>query len=147
MIKKGKPEMNEIDSIFSNMQPQKSGIWILENDREMFLNYLANVTESKYVINENGYLQIENKDKQNDYDKKIEKIISGEKTYIINISSTCYIVDEISGEILDYSFENMDQFQTYEYFEDDNNMIIFITQNTNKQLEDEEIIKSVIDLL
>ena len=81
------------------------------------------------------------------YDKKIEKAINGDKIYSITISSKCYIVDEITGEIQDYSFEDMDEYQTYEYFEDEEKMIICITENINKQLDDKEIMKSVIDLL
>ena len=41
----------------------------------------------------------------------------------------------------------MDEYQTYEYFEDEEKMIICITENINKQLDDKEIMKSVIDLL
>ena len=79
-------------------------------------------------------------------DKKIEEIINGNKLYIIDISSTCYIVDEITGEILDYNFEDMDEYQTYQYFEDGDKKIIFITENQNNQLTVKEIIESVIEL-
>ena len=60
--------------------------------------------------------------------------------------STCYIVDEITGEILDYNFEDMDEYQTYQYFEDGDKKIIFITENQNNQLTVKEIIESVIEL-
>ena len=60
---------------------------------------------------------------------------NGDKIYSITISSKCYIVDEITGEIQDYSFEDMDEYQTYEYFEDEEKMIICITENINKQLD------------
>jgi len=147
MIKGSMPYKEELDDVFDNNQPRKKGIWIYEKDRTKFLKYLSSVTLSKYSIDENGYLQIDNKNNQNDYDKKIEKAINGDKIYSITISSKCYIVDEITGEIQDYSFEDMDEYQTYEYFEDEEKMIICITENINKQLDDKEIMKSVIDLL
>ena len=147
MIKGSMPYKEELDDVFDNNQPRKKGIWIYEKDRTKFLKYLSSVTLSKYSIDENGYLQIDNKNNQNDYDKKIEKARNGDKIYSITISSKCYIVDEITGEIQDYSFEDMDEYQTYEYFEDEEKMIICITENINKQLDDKEIMKSVIDLL
>lgn len=147
MIKGSMPYKEELDNVFDNNQPRKKGIWIYEKDRTKFLKYLSSVTLSKYSIDENGYLQIDNKNNQNDYDKKMEKAINGDKIYSITISSKCYIVDEITGEIQDYSFEDMDEYQTYEYFEDEEKMIICITENINKQLDDKEIMKSVIDLL
>ena len=147
MIKGSMPYKEELDNVFDNNQPRKKGIWIYEKDRTKFLKYLSSVTLSKYSIDENGYLQIDNKNNQNDYDKNMEKAINGDKIYSITISSKCYIVDEITGEIQDYSFEDMDEYQTYEYFEDEEKMIICITENINKQLDDKEIMKSVIDLL
>lgn len=147
MIKNDKPEISELDNIIDQNHPEYAGIWIYEKDREQFLEYLELVTNSKYAIDENGYLRIKNKDNQNSNDKKIEKIINGNKLCIISISSLCYIVDEITGEILDYTFENIDKYQTYEYFEDNDKKIIFMTENRSGQLEEKEIINSVIDLL
>lgn len=147
MIKKSKPKENELDEILEKEHPQKCGIWIYESDREKILNYLSNISLSKYSIDENGYLKIENKNKQNEYDKKIENAINGENIYCIKISSVCYIVDEITSEILDYSYEDMDKYQTYEYFEDENKKLIFVTENKNNQLENDEIIQNLINLL
>lgn len=147
MIKKSLPSMKELDSIIENNHPEYAGIYVDKSDKKAFLKYLENTTLSKYSIDNNGYLRITNKDKQNENDKKIEKAINGEKLYIISISSVCYIVDEITGEILDYSFEELDKYQTYEYFEDENKMLIFITENKNKQLSSSEIINSVIGLI
>ena len=59
----------------------------------------------------------------------------------------CYIVDDITGEILDYSFEDMDKYQTFEYFEDENKKIIFITENKSNQLKENEIIESLLNIL
>ena len=147
LIKKAKPEMNEIDNIVKQNNPRYAGIWIYEEDREKVLELISEVTESEYKIDENGYLKIVNSNSKNKNDKKLEKIIKGDKLYVLTISSRCYMVDQVTGEILNYHFENMDPYQTYEYFEDDDKMIIFITENTEKQMTSKEIIESVIELL
>ena len=146
MIKNKVPEKEELDDLLEKNHPKYAGIWIKSESQSEFLKYISSVTKSKYEINENGYLKIKNKKNQNEYDKKIEEIINGNKLYIIDISSTCYIVDEITGEILDYNFEDMDEYQTYQYFEDGDKKIIFITENQNNQLTVKEIIESVIEL-
>ena len=146
MIKNKVPEKEELDDLLEKNHPKYAGIWIKSESQSEFLKYISSVTKSEYEINENGYLKIKNKKNQNEYDKKIEEIINGNKLYIIDISSTCYIVDEITGEILDYNFEDMDEYQTYQYFEDGDKKIIFITENQNNQLTVKEIIESVIEL-
>ncbi len=147
MIKKDFPKMDELNLIIEEYHPKYAGIWIDENNREEFLKYLSEIANSEYKIDENGYLRIENKNTPNSVDKKIEKIIKGKELSIISISSVCYIVDEITGEILDQPFEKIDQYQTYEYFEDGDKKIIFITENSKKQMTSKEIIQSVINLL
>ena len=84
---------------------------------------------------------------QNDNDIALEKIINSNKLFILNISSICYIIDDISGEILDFNFEKLDMFQNYEYFTDENRNIIFITENTKKMLSEAEIFQSVLNLM
>jgi hypothetical protein len=88
---------------------------------------------------------LENENNANENDKKLQKALNSKKQYLISISSICYIVDDITGEILDYSFENMDKYQTYEYFEDENKDIIFITENKSNQLSEKEIVNSVLE--
>lgn len=147
MIKKTKPSMNELDNIVEEKLPHKTGIWVEEKSRDKILEIFNNEdVNSKYLIDSDGYLKIENKNNQNDNDKKIEKVINGNKQYILDISSVCYIVDDITGEILDYNFENMDKYQTYEYFEDNDKYIVFVTENSNNVLTNLEIFKSVINL-
>lgn len=147
MIKKAKPSMNELDNIVEEKLPHKTGIWVEEKSRDKILEIFSNGdVNSKYSIDSDGYLKIENKNNQNDNDKKIEKVIKGNKQYILDISSVCYIVDDITGEILDYNFENMDKYQTYEYFEDKDKYIVFVTENSNNVLTNLEIFKSIINL-
>ncbi len=148
MIKKTLPSFEELDKILEQKSPKYRGIWIEQNSRDKLLK-LFNSSEkinSKYSINNEGYLEIVEKNFQTNYDKKIENAINGEKQYILDISSVCYIVDDVTGEILDYNFENMDKYQTYEYFKDGDKNIIFINQNTDNQLASSEIIDSIIEI-
>lgn len=149
MIKKALPTMEEVEKVLQDNHPQENGIWIEKNSREKIVEVLNNkeIFNSKYVVNENGYIVLEEENKANANDKKLQKAVNSEKQYIISISSICYIVDEITGEILDYSFENMDKYQTYEYFEDGNKDILFITENKENQLSEKEIVDSVLEWL
>ncbi len=147
IMKETLPKMQEIDEIYNNNVPTENGIWIEEKSRNKVLEMFNNNAKSKYTIDNNGYLKIQDKNLQNDVDKKIESIINGDKQYIIDISSVCYIIDNVTGEILDYNFEKLDRFQTYEYFEDNGKMIIFVTENTNNLLTENEIFNSIIDLM
>lgn len=148
MIKNAKPSMSELDNIIEEKLPHKTGIWVEEKSRDKILEIFndGNVN-SKYLIDDDGYLKIDRKNNQNENDKKIEKIIKGKKQYILDISSVCYIVDDITGEILDYNFENMDKYQTYEYFEDGDKSIVFVTENSTNVLTNLEIFESIIKLL
>lgn len=147
MIKNAKPSMSELDNIVDGKLPNKAGIWVEEKSRDKILEIFNNGdVNSKYSIDSDGYLKIENKNNQNDNDKKIEKVIKGNKQYILDISSVCYIVDDITGEILDYNFENMDKYQTYEYFEDGDKSIVFVTENSTNVLTNLEIFESIIKL-
>lgn len=147
MIKNAKPSMSELDNIMEEKLPHKTGIWVEEKSRDKILEIFNDGdVNSKYLIDDDGYLKIDRKNNQNDNDKKIEKIIKGKKQYILDISSVCYIVDDITGEILDYNFENMDKYQTYEYFEDKDKYILFVTENSNNVLTNLEIFKSIINL-
>lgn len=147
MIKNAKPSMNELDNIVNEKLPNKAGIWIEEQSRDKILKmFNGKNVNSKYSIDQDGYLKIDSKNEQNDIDKKIEKIINGNKQYVLDISSVCYIVDDVTGEILDYNFENMDKYQTYEYFEDNDRVIVFVTENLSNVLTESEIFESLINL-
>lgn len=149
MIKKSAPKYDELDNILKQNLPKYAGIWIEKDSRDKLLKLFndSKFVNSKYCIDEDGYLKISSKNSQTDYDKSIEKVINGDKQFLLDLSSVCYIVDEVTGEILDYNFENMDKYQIYEYFEDDEKCIVFINQNTNGQLSDSEIFESIVKVL
>lgn len=149
MLKGTVPTYKELDEIITNKAPQNNGIWVENKSREKVTKFLSQNTKlnSKYYIDDNGYIKIKDKNIQNDVDKKVEKLINGNKQYIIDISSVCYIVDDITGEILDYNFEKMDKYQTYQYYQDENMMILFVNENSNKQLSEDEIFESLLELV
>lgn len=148
MIKKTTPKFEELDTILEQNLPKYSGIWVEPNSRDNILNLFNNIanTNSQYYIDEEGYLKISEKNSQITSDKKIENAINSDKQYILDLSSICYIVDDVTGEILDYNFENMDRYQTYEYFGDGDRNIIFINQNTYGQLTNLEIFNSIVEI-
>lgn len=147
MIKQSIPSMEELDIILDEKLPKENGIWIEENSRNKIIELVNNNTNSKYYIDESGYLKIAEKNNQTDIDKKLEMIINGNNQVILDNSSVCYIIDDVTGEVLDYNFENMDKFQTYEYFQDKNKIIIFINENSDNQLTEKDILESIINLL
>lgn len=149
MIKNSKPEISEIDSLFEENNPTEKGIWIKLKDREKIVEYLNNneFLKSEYKINEDGYLEIVQINNATDVDKKIHNLINGNKQYIFCISSICYMVDVVTGEIVDNPYNELEEYQTYEYFKDEERMIIFITENKENKMTNEEIFKSILDLM
>lgn len=148
MIKGNAPTLDEIDSIFEKNVPTKSGIWVVGKDRDKILNYLNNNDNlnCKYKINE-GYLEMCDDENASSLDKKIKKIIDSNKQIIIDISSVYYMVDTVTGNIVDNPYNELSKSQTYEYVQDKNKMIIFITENSEKILTENDIFDSIINLL
>ena len=149
MLTKKVPKFDELDNMYGQNAPKNNGIWVEQNSRQKIQEYLNNkeIFKSEYEIDSNGYIQVKNSEKQNDNDTKLQNTVNKNKQYILDISSICYIIDDVSGKILDYNFEKMDEYQTYEYFNDNDKTIIFINKNTNNQMSDKEIFESVLDLM
>ena len=103
-------------------------------------------TKTEYSINDEGYLEIKNKNSQNDTDKKLEDLISNnEKQFIIDMSGIDYTIDTVTGEIVEYPFEEIDAYQVFDYIANGNNNIIVVTTNTQKALTNNEILSSIIE--
>ena len=149
MIKRLKPDFSEIDSIYEKNAPKYNGIWIYSNDREKILEYLNNneLLKAKYRVNEEGYLEIDLTNDSTEIDKKIQYIINSNKQYILCISSICYMIDTVTGNIVDNPYNELEEYQTYEYFNDENKIIIFITENKENVMNNNEIFNSIIDLM
>lgn len=142
MIKKEIPDFSELDDLLTQA-PTHTGIWIEETSRESFLNILNNIADSEYEINEEGFLIKKENGKMNDYDKKIQEMLSDETLHIFDINSTTYIVDEVTGEIQEYPFEDMDPYTEYEYFSTDDKEMFIISANSYGKVNQEEILKGI----
>lgn len=138
------PTFETLDTILES-KPTGTGVWITEGSRQSITEMINQLTDGRYSVDSDGYLQVE-AEGSNDYDEKINNLINSEKLYMMDINGSNYIVDPMSGEITLNEFEAMDPYQTYEYYEYDNEMIIFITTNQAKRLTDEEIISSILEL-
>ena len=57
------------------------------------------------------------------------------------------MVDPVTGEIIDNPYNQLEPYQTYEYFEDEERMIIFITENKELKMTENEIIQSIVELV
>lgn len=149
MIEEKMPSLEEIDRIFDKKYPQKSGIWINENSRKKIVHYLNNNSRLKanYYIDKEGYLQQNDEKRLTEIDKKVKKLIDSSKQYIISVASKCFMVDAVTGKIIEYRYNDLDTYQTYEYFEDKDKMLIFISENKENKLKEDEIFESVIKLL
>ena len=141
ILKGSKPQENEIENLLNN-RPNEGGIWISENSRDKFLNLLKENGTESYTINEKGYLTKKQENSNNI--QKLDNAIQSNKLYIIDINGTSYIRDEISGEIVEYPFEQMDPYQAVDVYENEGNIIIEITTNKNNKLSNEEILDLTI---
>ena len=146
LIKRAKPEKDEVLEIFEKKYPTENGIWIEEKSRNKILQYLNNNLSSKYEITQSGYLKNLDK-KDTEKDKQLINLINGNRKYILGIEGTAYYIDPLTGDIIDDIYEQMDEHQTYSYFENENNMIIYITENKQNALKSDEIFDSLLKLV
>lgn len=144
IIKESEPEYSEIEELLKKA-PNTTGIWVSEKSREKFLKILELVTNAKYKIDEKGFLEKQELSKNNKYDEKINNIISSNKLYVIDINSTCYILDDVTGDVVEYPFEEMDPYIPFEYFETGNKSIFVITSNSSNKISYEDAIKEILE--
>ena len=143
-IKKGKPEFSEIDSLLEQL-PKQSGIWITKSSRDNFLKILKEVNLNNYTIDDKGYLIQNQSNNMTDIDKKLKKIINGNNLYSIDIDKTTYLLDDVTGKIEEYPFEDIDPETPFELFQSENASLYVITENTNKKLDYNYIIEEVLN--
>ena len=144
MIKKQKPELNEINEILEKA-PKHTGIWIAENSREKFLEILKKITKLTYSINEDGFLEQKENWMMNDCDRSISSMLNDEKLHIFDISSTTYVVDDVTGEVQEYPFEEMDPYTDYEYFEDNDKEMFIISEGLVGKINQEDCLKKIFE--
>ena len=143
IIKSSIPKKSEITGLL-RQAPNNNGIWISEQSRESFSNLLRNNNIDNFTISEDGYLQIDSNLENSDVINKLINMINSDKLYIINMTGIAYERDYISGEIVEYPFEDMDPYQIIESYQKENKIILEITTNKNKQLTEKEILETII---
>ena len=142
IIKKSIPEENELEMLVKEA-PTTNGVWISPQSRELFLKLLDKNEISDFNILDNGYLN-NNGNIKNDIEGKLEKMINSNKLYIINITGIAYQRDYISGEIVEYPFEEMDPEQVLESYRDENKIILELSTNKAKKLTYKEILETIV---
>ena len=144
IIKQAAPDFNEIDTIFEEQYPNESGVWIDITSREKFQQMLKECANNEYEISENGFVKIKAENNPTDIDKSLKKMIENEKRYIITISGIYYQIDRVTGQILDNFYEDLDPYQAIKTVSDKDNIIIFLSTNTQKKLTTKEILQELI---
>lgn len=145
ILKNGEPLESEIQDLLQN-RPTKSGIWIAKQAREKFFNLLKENGIDHYAINKEGYLY-ETEKKEEEASSKLKEAIASDKLYMIDISGTSYVRDDISGEIIEYSFEKMEPYQVLDVYHNENCVILEITTNSKGKLSNQEILDGVLENL
>ena len=81
----------------------------------------------------------------NQYDKRLQKCLSKDRTYILSMTGSCYTIDNMTGEIVLYPFEKMDAYQLCEPVKYENKKIIIVSTNQQKKLLEEELLECIIE--
>lgn len=144
MIKKETPNREEINSIIQENHPTENGLWIEEGSREPFLTLLKGNTNVEYQINEKGYLEIKHDNQPNKNDQNLVRLMQGNKKIILSIADQYYQVDHVTGEIVEYPFEKLDNYQTYDRIESGDNLLLVISTNTYGKLTNQAILEDLL---
>ena len=144
VIKKGTPNREEINPIMQENHPTENGLWIEEGSRESFLTLLKGNTNAQYQINEKGYLEMKHDNQLNQNDQNLVRLMQGSKKIIITIADHYYQVDHVTGEIVEYPFEKLDNYQTYDRIESGENLLLVISANTYRKLTNQAILEDVL---
>lgn len=143
IIKNGIPAEDEINTLLEQA-PTNSGMWISESSREKFIELLKSNNITNFEITNEGYLQCNKQENLTEYEEKLKNMAESDKLYIIDISGKTYQRDYISGEVIEYPFEEMDPYQVIEPYEVEDSIILGVTSNKDNYLSDIEILEAII---
>lgn len=147
MIEKQNPEsIKKAQQLVKEKHPQNNGVWVEESAREEFLNRLNETMGASYQIDEQGYLKVKEQKQNQPSDIILQGMIQGEKQYLITILGQYAYVDNKTGQIIENPYEDMNSYQTYDYVQEENKLILFLTENRKGRLENTEIIQSFLNL-
>ena len=139
ILKNEKPSLQDIQQLdISNFH---KGVWISEVSRDKFLQILKKCKIENFEIDSDGYLY-KKQDSSNELSLKLENLINSNELIIIDITGTCYIRDEMTGDIVEYPFKDMDLYQICEIFTIEKSTIFVITTN---DVEENDILESILE--
>ncbi len=143
IIKNGIPAEDEINTLLEQA-PTNSGMWISESSREKFMDLLNSNNISDFEISNDGYLKCNKQDNLTEQEEKLKNMVESDKLYVIDMSGKTYQRDYISGEVIEYPFEEMDPYQVLEPYEVEDSIILGVTSNKDNYLSDIEILEAII---
>ena len=132
ILKNRQPSIQDIEQL--DLSKFHKGVWISEVSRNKFLQILKKCKLENFAIDNEGYLY-KKEDSSNEYSIKLENLIDSDKLTIIDTTGTCYIRDEMTGDVVEYPFKDMDLYQICERFDTEGSSIIIITTNDVKETD------------
>lgn len=143
IIKNGIPSDDEINTLLEQA-PTSSGMWISESSREKFMELLNSNNIVDFEITNEGYLKCNKQENLTEQEEKLKNMAESNKLYVIDMSGKTYQRDYISGEVIEYPFEEMDPYQVIEPYEIDDSIILGVTSNKENRLSNKEILDAII---
>lgn len=143
IIKNGIPAEDEINTLLEQA-PTNSGMWISESSREKFMDLLNSNNISDFEITNDGYLKCNKQGNLTEQEEKLKNMAESDKLYVIDMSGKTYQRDYISGEVIEYPFEEMDPYQVLEPYKVEDSIILGVTSNKDNYLSDIEILEAII---
>lgn len=144
IIKNGIPADDEINTLLEQA-PTSSGMWISESSREKFMELLNSNNIVDFEITNEGYLKCNKQENLTEQEEKLKNMAESNKLYVIDMSGKTYQRDYISGEVIEYPFEEMDPYQVIEPYEIDDSIILGVTSNNDNYLSNEEILNTILE--
>lgn len=143
IIKNSIPAEDEINTLLEQA-PTNSGMWVSESSREKFMDLLNSNNIVDFEITNEGYLKCNKQANLTEQEEKLKNMAESDKLYVIDMSGKTYQRDYISGEIIEYPFEEMDPYQVLEPYEVEDSIILGVTSNNDNYLSNEEILNDIL---
>lgn len=143
IIKNSIPAEDEINTILEQA-PTSSGMWISKSSREKFMDLLNSNNIVDFKITNEGYLKCNKQDNLTEQEEKLKNMSESDKLYVIDMLGKTYQRDYISGEIVEYPFEELDSYQAVEIYKVENSIIFGVTSNKENRLSNKEILDAII---
>lgn len=143
IIKNSIPAEDEINTILEKA-PTSSGMWIYKSSREKFMDLLNSNNIVDFKITNEGYLKCNKQDNLTEQEEKLKNMSESDKLYVIDMLGKTYQRDYISGEIVEYPFEEMNSYQAVEIYKVENSIIFGVTSNKENRLSNKEILDAII---